>query len=157
MSHTTASRNASRRSSAPTPPVSMCPRCPRFGCQTPLQAQPGRLHDPMTGLESVRCPDCGHEGYIARHGVRMLFSDRRESVFTYGPSLSTLTVILSSTAQTQFAPFQWPFAQLATRVAEWALVTGCVAGTIEAYPDSAVFADCYEYYRSHHESADPAA
>ena len=115
----------------------------------PLEHQPLRGHDPRTGLESVQCPACGHQGYVARHGVQLLFSDRRESVFTYGPSLSTLTVLLSWSALTQFAPFHWSSAELAAHVAEWALLTGCVEGRVELYPDTAVLADCYEYLRHH--------
>ena len=52
------------------------------------------------------------------------------------------TVLLSWSALTQFAPFHWSSAELATYVAEWALLTGCVEGTIELYPDTAVLADC---------------
>ena len=91
MSRTTASIHAPRRSAGQTPPESRWTLCPRSSCQTPLKPQPLRGHDPRTGLESIRCPACGHQGYVARQGVQLLFSDRRESVFTYGPSLSTLT------------------------------------------------------------------
>ena len=148
MSQLTTITNATQGQVVQGGPEVPWPLCPRPRCQTPLE--PHAFGDgAMTGLESVRCPDCGHEGYVARHGVRMLFSDRRESVFTYGPSLSTLTVILSYSALTQFAPFHWSSAELAARVAEWALLTGCVEGTVELYPDSAVLADCYEYLRHH--------
>lgn len=147
MSQATAKIHTLRRSAGQTSPEAMWTQCPRSNCQTELKPQ--RRQDPLTGLESVRCPACGHQGYVARQGVRILFSDRRESVLTYGPSLSTLTVLLSSSALTQFAPFQWSSAELATHVAEWALLTGCVEGSVQLYPDSAVLADCYEYFRDH--------
>ncbi len=149
MSRATASIHAPRRLVGQTPSEALWPLCPQSECQTRMNPQSLRGQDPLTGLESVRCPACGHQGYVARHGVWILFSDRRESVLTYGPSLSTLTVLLSCSALTQFAPFQWSSAELAAHVAEWALLTGCVEGTVDLYPDSAVLADCYEYLRHH--------
>ena len=149
MSRATANIPAPRRSAGQTPPEAMWPLCPRSECQTRLKPQSLREQDPLTGLESMRGPACGHQGYVARQGVRILFSDRREYVLTYGPSLSTLTVLLSWSALTQFAPFHRSSAELAAHVAEWALLTGCVEGTVELYPDSAVLADCYEYLRHH--------
>ena len=149
MSQATGSIHATRRSAGQRRPNpgGLCVLDPNVEIR--MKPQSLRGQDPLTGLESMRCPACGHQGYVARQGVRILFSDRRESVFTYGPSLSTLTVLLSWSALTQFAPFHWSSAELATHVAEWALLTGCVEGTVGFYPASTVLADCYEYLRHH--------
>ena len=82
----------------------------------------------------------------ARDGVRLLFSGQHEYVFSYGPSLSYLKVVLSTVALNLFRVQGVSPVQLATHVAEWALLSGQVCGTVRLAGDL-VLSNCYEYCR----------
>lgn len=111
-----------------------------------LQSHASSSYDPVTGLETLVCACCGYSGRRAHEGVKILFSDRREYCFLYGPSLATLVIILSSEAMNVFARSKWSSAQLATFLAEWSLLTGRTEGTIKFAFTTPALSDCYEYF-----------
>ena len=78
-------------------PSDRTPTCPRAECRGSLLIDPigPTHHDRAPGLDSLVCTMCGHRGMKARPGLLLLAHDRDEYRFTYGPSLSTLTIILS--------------------------------------------------------------
>jgi hypothetical protein len=80
----------------------------------------------------------------AREGVQLLFTGQHEYVFSYGPSLSHLKVILSTVAINLFRTQGIPPAQLAAHVADWALLMGQVCGTVR-FSGDLVLSSCYEY------------
>jgi len=82
----------------------------------------------------------------ARNGVRLLFSGQHEYVFSYGPTLSSLKIILPTVALNLFREQGLTPAQLAAHVADWALLTGQVCGTVRLSGDF-VLSSCYEYCR----------
>lgn len=124
------------------------PTCPRAECRGSLLIDPiGRTHHGRApGLDSLVCTMCGHRGMKARPGLLLLAHDRDEYRFTYGPSLSTLTIILSRTVMHLFPRDMSPV-QLATYVAEWVLLTGREEGTIELAHEAVALSDCHEYLR----------
>ena len=71
---------------------------------------------------------------------------RAEYVFSYGPSLSYLKVVLSTVALNLFSTHGLEPVRLATHVAEWALLMGQVCGTVRPSGDL-VLSSCYEYCR----------
>lgn len=82
----------------------------------------------------------------AQDGLRLLFSGQQEYVFSYGPSVSYLKIVLSTVALNLFNRQGLAPARLATHVAEWALVMGQACGTVRLTGDI-VLSDCYEYCR----------
>ena len=103
-------------------------------------------YDARTGLECLQCGHCGHRGMRAREGLQLLFSGQHEYVFSYGPSLSYLKVVLSTVALNLFSTHGLEPVRLATHVAEWALLMGQVCGTVRPSGDL-VLSSCYEYCR----------
>ncbi len=84
-----------------------------------------------------------HEGTGRLH---LLFAGQHEYVFSYGPSPSYLKVVLSTIALNLFSVQDLTPVQLATYVAEWALVMGQVCGTVRL-AGNLVLSDCYGYYQ----------
>lgn len=80
----------------------------------------------------------------AQHGLQLLFTGQREYVFSYGPSLSYLKVVLSAVALNRFRGQGLSPTQLAASVAEWALLMGQACGTVRPSGDL-VLSRCYEY------------
>jgi hypothetical protein len=103
-------------------------------------------YDARTGLECLHCGHCGHRGMKAREGVHLLFGGQHEYVFTYGPSPSSLKIVLSTPALNLFREQGLTPVQLAAHVAEWALLMGQVGGTIRPSGDL-VLSSCYQYCR----------
>lgn len=112
-----------------------------------LKSHAASPYDPFTGLETLVCACCGYWGLRAHDGLKVLFSDRREYCFSYGPSLVTLVIILSSEALNLFAGSKWSAAQLATYLAEWTLLTGRTEGTLRFALETPALSDCCEYFR----------
>lgn len=82
----------------------------------------------------------------ARDGVQLLFTGQHEYVFSYGPSLSYLKIALSAVALNLFRTQGLEPVQLATHVAEWALLMGQVCATVRP-SDDLVRSSCYAYCR----------
>lgn len=123
-------------------------RCPTTDCRQSMQSDHRAGFDAVTGLECLYCPRCGHRGMKARDGVQLLFTGQHEYVFSYGPSLSHLKVILSTVAINLFRVQGIPPTELARHVADWALLTGQVCGTVR-FTGDLVLSSCYEYCRDH--------
>ncbi|MCE3221904.1 MAG: hypothetical protein K0S58_84 [Nitrospira sp.] len=118
--------------------------CPRTECKQLMEPDPRVGYDGRTGLQSMRCCRCGHFGLKALQGVQLLFAGKQAYVFGYGPSLSSLKVVLSTVALNLFRGQGVPPIQMATYVAEWALLMGQACGTVQPSGDL-VLSSCYEY------------
>ena len=123
-------------------------RCPTTNCSETMQLDYRAGYDAVSGLECLYCPRCGHHGMKARDGVQLLFTGQHVYVFSYGPSLSHLKVILSTVAINLFRVQGIHPAQLAGHVADWALLTGQVCGTVR-FEGDLVLSGCYEYCKQH--------
>ena len=121
-------------------------RCPTTNCGQLMASDYRAGYDARTGLECLQCGHCGHRGMRAREGLQLLFSGQHEYVFSYGPSLSYLKVVLSTVALNLFSTHGLEPVRLATHVAEWALLMGQVCGTVRPSGDL-VLSSCYEYCR----------
>ena len=120
--------------------------CPKAGCGQPMKFDPHVGYDAGTGLQYMRCHRCGHCGMRAQDGLHLLFAGQHEYVFSYGLSPSHLKVVLSTAALNLFSVQGLTPVQLATYVAEWALVMGQVCGTVRL-AGNLVLSDCYRYYQ----------
>ncbi len=100
--------------------------CPTTNCGQLMASDYRAGYDARTGLECLQCGHCGHRGMRAREGLQLLFSGQHEYVFSYGPSLSYLKVVLSTVALNLFSTHGLEPVRLATHVAEWALLMGQV-------------------------------
>ena len=120
--------------------------CPKPDCKQLMQPDLQGGYDRRTGLQSLRCTRCGHLGLKAPQGLQLLFTGPQEYVFSYGPSLSYLKVVLSTVALYLFRGEGLPPARMATCVAEWALLMGQACGTVRPSGDL-VLSSCYEYCR----------
>ena len=120
--------------------------CPTTNCGRLMTPDYRAGYDTRTGLECFHCGHCGHRGMRAREGLQLLFSGQHEYVFSYGPSLSYLKVVLSTVALNLFSTQGLKPVRLATHVAEWALLMGQVCGTVRPSGDL-VLSSCYEYCR----------
>jgi hypothetical protein len=144
----------------PAPRLELSPRCPALGCGALMTSDPMRCLD-GTGLQSFRCPACGHRGFQAREGIHSLFGGHHEHVCGYGPSRLTLTVVFSGGALVLFAERGLNPSEAAKAVCRWALLCGQVAGTVQMFLESPALAQCYEYLVRDstvtHESGRPAA
>ena len=120
--------------------------CPTTNCGQLMASDYRAGYDARTGLECLQCGHCGHRGMRAREGLQLLFSGQHEYVFSYGPSLSYLKVVLSTVALKLFSTHGLEPVRLATHVAEWALLMGQVCGTVRPSGDL-VLSSCYEYCR----------
>ena len=118
--------------------------CPTTECGQLMEPDYRPGYDRRTGLESLHCERCGHRGMKARDGVQLLFTGQHEYVFTYGPSLSYLKIVLSTVALNLFKVQGLAPSQLAGHVAEWALLMGQVCGTVR-FSGDLVLSSCYEY------------
>lgn len=103
--------------------------CPMMGCRGTMRSVDKMEPDPRTGLGHMTCPSCGHYGYVASQGLHLLFKDGREYVFSYGPSLATLTVVFTCAMRARFATV--PADDLAKAVAGRALLLGRTAGVVD--------------------------
>lgn len=120
--------------------------CPATHCGHVMEGDIRPGYDACHGLECLHCPRCGHRGMKARDGVHLLFTGQHEYVFSYGPSLSHLKVVLSTVALNLFRTQGMAPAQLAAHVADWALLMGQVCGTVR-FSGDLVLSSCYEYCR----------
>lgn len=120
--------------------------CPTTGCRKAMRFDNPSGYDARTGLEYACCDHCGHRGMKAREGVQLLFTAQHDYVFSYGPSLSYLKVVLPTIVLNVFTVQGLTAQQLAAHVAEWALLNGQVCGTVRLAGDF-VLSSCYEYCR----------
>ncbi|HMZ53924.1 MAG TPA: hypothetical protein PKJ04_03890 [Nitrospira sp.] len=132
-------------------------RCPTTDCGQTMEPDSRAGYDAVSGLEYLCCPRCRHRGMKARDGVQLLFTGQHEYLFSYGPSLSHLKVVLSTVAINLFRVQGIAPTQLAGHVADWALLTGQVCGTVR-FSGDLVLSSCYEYCRQqtlHHSGVSP--
>jgi hypothetical protein len=102
--------------------------------------------DIRTGLELLVCPACGHRGFRSREGVILLFRGGYEFKFSYGPSLQTLTVVLSSASVNLWGTHGVTEEHLAKIAAEWSLLRGNTNKRVHLGIPAEEFADFYLYF-----------
>lgn len=121
------------------------PFCPVNKCDGSLTSE-ATGYDPRTGLELLVCTTCGHRGFQSRDGVILLFRGGYEFKFSYGPSLQTLTVVLSSAAVNLWSTHNVTDDQLAKIAAEWSLLCGRTTKRVHLGIPAEEFADFYLYF-----------
>lgn len=121
------------------------PKCPQFECNGKMQSNPMANVAPFIGLQQVCCTHCDHQGMVSREGVQLLFRGGHEYLFSYGNSVTTLTVVLTGNTIDVFQSHGLGPDILAKRAAEWALLKGQCTGTVHLL-ESTIFAEFYRHY-----------
>ena len=120
-------------------------RCPTHKCDGFLNTDVSG-YDSRTGLEVLVCTQCGHRGFRSREGVILLFRGGYEFKFSYGPSLQTVTVVLSSASVNLWSTHGVNDEQLAKIAAEWSLLCGNTTKRVHLGIPAEEFADFYLYF-----------
>lgn len=120
-------------------------RCPTHKCDGLLSVE-ASAYDPSTGLEVLVCAQCRHRGFRSREGVILLFRGGYEFKFSYGPSLQTVTVVLSSASVNLWSTHGVSDEQLAKIAAEWTLLCGNTKKRVHLGIPAEEFADFYLYF-----------
>lgn len=120
--------------------------CPKLDCKQMMKRDPAREQGLHAGLEALKCGRCGHLGLRAKGGLQVLSIAQDDYLLGYGSS-SFLRVELSPIALDLFGAHGLTPVQMATYVAEWALIMGQDSGTIRLIDNHLALAGCYEYYR----------
>lgn len=120
-------------------------RCPTHKCDGLLRTDASG-YDPYTGLDVLVCTQCGHRGFRSREGVILLFRGGYEFKFSYGPSLQTITVVLSSASVNLWSTHGVNDEQLAKIAAEWSLLCGNTTKRVHLGIPAEEFADFYLYF-----------
>ena len=135
-------------SGSTVPAHTSSPRCPVNKCAGFLRSE-ASAYDPRRGLELMICPTCGHRGFRSREGVLLLFRGGYEFKFSYGPSIQTITIVLSSAAVNLWSTHDVKDDQLAKIAAEWALLCGRTDKQVHLGIPAEEFADFYLYFCKH--------
>jgi hypothetical protein len=122
--------------------------CPINKCEGNLNKEVSG-YDSRSGLEPMVCQQCGHRGFQSREGVMLLFRGGYEFKFTYGPSVQTITVVLSSASVNLWGTHDVNEEQLAKLAAEWALLCGRADKQVHLGIPAEEFADFYLYFCKH--------
>ncbi len=120
-------------------------RCPIHKCDGSLNNEASG-YDSRTGLDSLVCATCGHRGFRSREGVILLFRGGYEFKFSYGPSLHTVTVVLTSASINLWSTHGVNEDQLAKMAAEWSLLCGKATRRVHLGIPAEEFADFYLYF-----------
>ena len=83
----------------------------------------------------------------------LLFRGGYEFKFSYGPSIQTITIVLSSASVNLWGTHDVNEEQLAKMAAEWALLCGRADKQIHLGIPAEEFADFYLYFCRHHRSS----
>ena len=86
-------------------------------------------------------------GMVPSGDLQLLFCAANQYVIAYGPSLSTITVVLTTRALTAYQPYALSSDELAKLAAGWALLSGTVSGTVILDPERQEFLDFDRYLR----------
>jgi hypothetical protein len=105
--------------------------------------------NPLTGLETLVCKSCGHAALRATEALQLVHHSGPLYVFRYGPSVNTITIVLSRAAEHLFELEHVTPLQLAFYGAHWTLLTGRTMGAVELSVESLALVDCYEYFLWH--------
>ncbi len=119
--------------------------CPVHKCEGRLTGEASD-YDVDSGLERLVCAACGHHGYRSRDGVMLLFRGGYEYKFSYGPSVQTITVLLSSASVNLLGTHGVQEDQLAKLAAEWSLLCGRKNQPVHLGIPAKEFADFYLYF-----------
>ena len=119
-------------------------RCPVAGCQGTLELD-SHADDSTSGLYILLCPQCGHRWFQSREGLLLLFRSGGEYKFSYGPSVETLTVTLTSAAINLLSTHGVQEDRLAILAAEWTLLRGNRTKPVRLAIDSGDFTEFYLY------------
>src|SRR5574338_764543 len=98
--------------------------CPKLDCKHVMERDPASEPGLHSALEALQCGRCGHRGLRAKDGLQVLSTAQHDYLLGYGSSSSFLRVELSSIALDLFGAHGLMPVQMATYVAEWALIMG---------------------------------
>lgn len=129
----------------PPPADASAPYCPINKCSGRLKTEASGYNS-RTGLDVMVCTLCGHRGFRSREGVILLFRGGYEFKFSYGPSIQTISIVLSSAAVNLWGTHDVNDDQLAKIAAEWALLCGHTSRQIHLGIPAEEFADFYLYF-----------
>jgi hypothetical protein len=122
------------------------PECPQVECKGRMQTNPMGNIVPLIGLQQVCCTHCDHQGMVSREGIRLLFRGGNEYLFSYGNSVTTLTVVLAAHTVDVFGSYGLGPDILAKRAAEWVLLKGQCTGTVDLSLENPTCAEFYRLY-----------
>ena len=127
------------------------PPCPRDGCCGTLSPYPTAQlsYDSVTGLDSLTCRTCGHDGMRVLNGLHLVFGGPNEYVFHYPPSLASLTVAASPAILVRFTEHGFTNESILQFMAKWVPLTGRTIGIVRFTAEKAALEDCYDYFRRH--------
>lgn len=126
--------------------------CPIENCSREMSrdtSRAGGSHDPLSGLHHVHCPKCRHRGMVASGDLQVLFCTAHQYVVAYGPSLSTITVVLTTRTLAAYQVYALGPDDLAKLGAGWALLSGTLFGTVTLDSERQESLDFERYLRSH--------
>ena len=138
------SRNSSNRQPAGCAPSGGSLReihhtaCPVEHCGRELIQDTSRSdggQDPVRGLHHVSCLGCGHRGMIPNGDLQILFCTAHQYVVAYGPSLATITVVLTTGALAAYRAYAYCAEEIARLGTRWALLSGTRSGTVRLAPE----------------------
>ncbi|MFO0730106.1 MAG: hypothetical protein U0361_03755 [Nitrospiraceae bacterium] len=122
--------------------------CPSAECAGLMHCEPPSFDDRM-GVDALRCDRCGTQGLQSHEGVILLFRGGYEYKFSFGPSVETLTVVLSSAAVNLWSTHGVSPDHLAIYAAEWALLKGIRNRPVRLMIESEDFVEFYRYFTKH--------
>lgn len=126
--------------------------CPIESCSQEMTQDTSRFdggYESLRGLHHLYCPTCRHMGMAPSGDVLVLFCATHRYVIAYGPSLSTITVVLTARAVAAHPTYALCLDDLAKLVAEWALLSGILSGTVTLAPERQECLDFERYLRGH--------
>lgn len=126
--------------------------CPVESCSREMARDSSRFdggYDSLSGLHHVYCPTCQHRGMVPSGDMHILFCAGHQYVLAYGPSLSTVTVVLTASVLAAYQTYALCLDDLAKLVVGWALLSGVPSGTVTLTPGRQEFLDFERYLRGH--------
>ncbi len=125
--------------------------CPIESCMREMTHDTRRSdggHDPLSGLHHLYCPACRHRGMIPSGDLHVLFCTAHRYVVAYGPSLATITVVMTTDAITAYQAHALCSGDLAKLAAAWALLSGTCSGTVTLALERPELLDFDRYLRT---------
>jgi hypothetical protein len=128
------------------------PVCPNAACSKEMGLD-GDAHDSGTnatsGLLSLRCRNCGHQGMVASEGLHLVFRAGRHFCFTYGTIPAQITVMVDAKVSSSYKWLGLTEEMLARHAAEWMLLRGKKTGAIVLSADQPGTLQFDHYFQTH--------
>ena len=118
--------------------------CPALGCVTKMAGSPCNASMAQDWRRCAAPPADIMASNPATASASYLEGDT--DVCSYGPSTLTLTIVFSGAALVLFGERGLSPTQAAVYAAQWALLSGQVAGTVHMFLESPALSRCYEHF-----------